>query len=366
MNFTNKIAYYFKDLSSHSPGNMMQNASIFQNTIQTYYLRINSYLKRKLGSYLPFVSFIFTLVVLICFASLPAIPAPTVKQIIITTKNDTATNTAYTNRTHVYIDPKNSTHIFTNSSQVNFIIHPKNTTHVISYGNRKDFASSIILYSALGIIFMYSALIIIRIFRILGIRSGSANLRRLRQERLQQLLRSLGRIRDEHGDSRALRSRIQLALMNRDFTGEDYEMLQALDERDAHGILGTANIGGLSPGEINQLPLRTLKSSDFQIGGIMFDATSSHSAIASTSTDTNSLINSNNINNSSHISSSVVHNTTPSHHSCSICLAPYVVNDVVRTLSCLHIFHKDCIDHWLEEHSTCPVCKSDALIPMHD
>lgn len=48
---------------------------------------------------------------------------------------------------------------------------------------------------------------------------------------------------------------------------------------------------------------------------------------------------------------------------CPICLddfTPY--NTVVRELPCLHVFHPDCIDPFLETQSSlCPLCKSSAL-----
>ena len=43
--------------------------------------------------------------------------------------------------------------------------------------------------------------------------------------------------------------------------------------------------------------------------------------------------------------------------SCSICLEEYTRGDAVRTLPCLHCFHAPCVDHWLRDHNTCPVCK---------
>ncbi|KAK9674303.1 hypothetical protein RND81_12G224600 [Saponaria officinalis] len=43
---------------------------------------------------------------------------------------------------------------------------------------------------------------------------------------------------------------------------------------------------------------------------------------------------------------------------CIICLAEYHKEDVVRILPyCGHYFHRNCIDIWLLQHCTCPVCR---------
>ena len=43
---------------------------------------------------------------------------------------------------------------------------------------------------------------------------------------------------------------------------------------------------------------------------------------------------------------------------CMVCLVEYEVDESVRTMPCLHTFHKECIDKWLlERGSTCPICK---------
>ncbi|XP_037368302.1 E3 ubiquitin-protein ligase RNF133 [Talpa occidentalis] len=51
----------------------------------------------------------------------------------------------------------------------------------------------------------------------------------------------------------------------------------------------------------------------------------------------------------------------PNGDSCVICFELYQPNDMVRILTCKHFFHKSCIDPWILEHGTCPMCKCDIL-----
>ncbi|KAK8657982.1 hypothetical protein V6N13_036198 [Hibiscus sabdariffa] len=49
---------------------------------------------------------------------------------------------------------------------------------------------------------------------------------------------------------------------------------------------------------------------------------------------------------------------------CAICLGEFDDNDVLRLLTiCCHVFHKDCVDVWLESHKTCPVCRGELDVP---
>eukprot|EP00047_Mylnosiga_fluctuans_P018396 m.70489 g.70489 ORF g.70489 m.70489 type:complete len:482 (-) comp7596_c0_seq1:135-1580(-) len=43
---------------------------------------------------------------------------------------------------------------------------------------------------------------------------------------------------------------------------------------------------------------------------------------------------------------------------CTICLDGFDVGAECRNLSCSHKYHKACIDPWLLEHGTCPLCKA--------
>ncbi|XP_018007671.1 uncharacterized protein LOC108665430 [Hyalella azteca] len=46
---------------------------------------------------------------------------------------------------------------------------------------------------------------------------------------------------------------------------------------------------------------------------------------------------------------------------CAVCLEAYTTGDAARVLPCRHEFHKACVDPWLLDHRTCPMCKMDIL-----
>ncbi|CAM9001797.1 unnamed protein product [Rhodiola kirilowii] len=53
---------------------------------------------------------------------------------------------------------------------------------------------------------------------------------------------------------------------------------------------------------------------------------------------------------------------TPESSDCSVCLTKFEEGDKIRKLKCKHIFHKDCLDRWLEqEFATCPLCRREVL-----
>nr|XP_046248604.1 E3 ubiquitin-protein ligase RNF128a [Scatophagus argus] len=53
--------------------------------------------------------------------------------------------------------------------------------------------------------------------------------------------------------------------------------------------------------------------------------------------------------------------TTSESHMCAVCIESYKAGEVVTVLTCDHIFHKACIEPWLLERRTCPMCKCDIL-----
>ncbi|XP_010273181.1 PREDICTED: RING-H2 finger protein ATL29 [Nelumbo nucifera] len=50
---------------------------------------------------------------------------------------------------------------------------------------------------------------------------------------------------------------------------------------------------------------------------------------------------------------------------CAVCLSEFEDDDTLRLLTeCNHVFHPECIDLWLGNHTTCPVCRVN-LDPSH-
>ncbi|KAK3130576.1 hypothetical protein QOZ80_6BG0495300 [Eleusine coracana subsp. coracana] len=60
------------------------------------------------------------------------------------------------------------------------------------------------------------------------------------------------------------------------------------------------------------------------------------------------------------------HNVTGGgEETCSVCLGAFEAGETVRLLPlCLHLYHVNCIDPWLDVHSTCPICRSGIDSPM--
>eukprot|EP01018_Ginkgo_biloba_P020163 Gb_40644 [translate_table: standard] len=48
---------------------------------------------------------------------------------------------------------------------------------------------------------------------------------------------------------------------------------------------------------------------------------------------------------------------------CAVCLSALERNEQIRSLvNCRHIFHKDCLDEWVDRnHNSCPICRSRLL-----
>ncbi|KAG1664700.1 hypothetical protein FOA52_006675 [Chlamydomonas sp. UWO 241] len=104
-----------------------------------------------------------------------------------------------------------------------------------------------------------------------------------------------------------------LLFSDRDFTADDYEALCRLDDK-------VENRKGANQREIDSLPTAVARGPARRGGGG-----------ASGGDD----------------------DAPPS---CSICLEDVAEGQMLRLLPCTHKFHKDCIDKWLKQRASCPVC----------
>ena len=311
--------------------------------------RLHNFLRRKLGSYLSAVTFCASIVVLTLLASLPPLPIDP-----LMSGNSHANDSVAYNRNETYfptLAPTTNIPSFTtspitsnNKTTISPTISPTNSslanaTNILMNDDSlslqgKDGSYSAIVVFMICLFFMYGFFTVVQMIRMIRyrdrmlLRSGMGGLSggfggnhpdsprtAATRAQLRHLMLQLG-VRT-HGSNSASRNnnraRLQLAMMNRDFNSEDYEMLRRLDEMedDYPSAMQPRGARGLSPRDIERLPLHQITESE----------------------------------------------TDKLSKSCTVCLAPYQVGDTVRILPCLHQFHQSCIDPWLKAHPTCPICK---------
>ncbi|CAI5712616.1 hypothetical protein KXD40_001642 [Peronospora effusa] len=100
---------------------------------------------------------------------------------------------------------------------------------------------------------------------------------------------------------------LQLLMSNRDFVGNDDERLMRRYGRRNEGA---------TPQQIQQLPTVTVTKGMLQ---------------------------------------------TSENENCIVCLRAFQVDDRVRMMPCFHRFHLECIDPWLKEKASCPICKFSTI-----
>ncbi|CAI9273601.1 unnamed protein product [Lactuca saligna] len=134
--------------------------------------------------------------------------------------------------------------------------------------------------------------------------------------------------------------RLQLALLDREFDDLDYETLRALDSDSGP----TAN--SMTEEDVNSLPLHKYKAANNNSksgSGSLSEEQGSSSA-----TSEQKKVESGGNGNGKSCEDELT---------CSVCLEQVNVGELVRSLPCLHQFHSECIDPWLRQQGTCPVCK---------
>lgn len=47
---------------------------------------------------------------------------------------------------------------------------------------------------------------------------------------------------------------------------------------------------------------------------------------------------------------------------CSVCQYDYIPGEKLRKLTCIHSFHRRCVDDWLKREKVCPNCKEEVIL----
>ena len=54
------------------------------------------------------------------------------------------------------------------------------------------------------------------------------------------------------------------------------------------------------------------------------------------------------------------------HNFCCICLQQYKIEENIVEMYCNHLFHAECIEEWLNNNPTCPICRTDVINENND
>ncbi|XP_024028090.1 E3 ubiquitin-protein ligase SDIR1 isoform X3 [Morus notabilis] len=129
--------------------------------------------------------------------------------------------------------------------------------------------------------------------------------------------------------------RLQLALLDRELDDLDYDTLRALDNDNA------TTTQSMTEEEINALPVHKYKivGQENACSSMQQPSSSSLAATEDSRKEDGKL------------------KASEDELTCSICLEQVSRGEFIRSLPCLHQFHTNCIDPWLRQQGTCPVCK---------
>ncbi|CAI5474412.1 unnamed protein product [Closterium sp. Yama58-4] len=151
---------------------------------------------------------------------------------------------------------------------------------------------------------------------------------------------------------------LQLALMHRELQASDYELLRALDADN------TPSVPAVSDVEIARLPAFPYKPKRSRSGAhkprpgpVQGAATSAAPAASDASPAANASRNP-----ISTQQGKEGDEGRSNSEQCTVCLEPFQEGEMVRLLPCLHQFHSQCIDQWLQRQANCPICKHQLVL----
>ena len=134
---------------------------------------------------------------------------------------------------------------------------------------------------------------------------------------LQVLRRRLNQQRREQGEGPLSTESLRLIFQQQDFGADDYERLWAFQNEHSNQ---NGAVRGATREEIGVCPQRIIQQDEL-----------------------------------SHLLET--NDRRHDHSHCVICLERYQVDEAVRTVPCMHSFHSACIDRWLQDTASCPICK---------
>jgi hypothetical protein len=173
--------------------------------------------------------------------------------------------------------------------------------------------------------FVMISRLLMRLFlfpRVAGTRREVTNRQRNAQNTsFRRWAQQLNRQREAEGERPLSVDALRLVLRDQMSDGTDYEGLLEFQEQSGPALDALLRSIGATDEEIERLPSRILV-----LGDDLLQA-----------------------------------NGRDGYPECAICLENFQLGGVVRTIPCFHSFHKDCIDPWLAEKASCPVCKHSAI-----
>ncbi|GAQ87029.1 RING/U-box superfamily protein [Klebsormidium nitens] len=195
--------------------------------------------------------------------------------------------------------------------------------------NSQQVSPNFLLWVGVGVFFMVTSLRMYSLWHQVQSQLGGATVFAGDQLRMSQGMQLWSLYRGPRDAFTGLR--LQLALLERDFDELDYDALRALDPDNP------PDVRAFSEAEINALPCYPYKTPPPPLPAISdpLPADPAKGVFGTQGTDPPNV----------------------DELTCSVCLENVTEGELVRTLPCLHGFHQKCVDRWLRQQATCPVCK---------
>lgn len=271
---------------------------------------IHSWLRYKLGPFFSVIVFLITLSLLMIFAIVSDSkdsPIRNFNHILLAANysGSHSNNIQYNQFDDAIFDP----HFNASSSNSTYM----NSNYTAPYGYRGRYSDGGAEIGVLTIAF-FTLLTTWGLVHTLRIMRGFNSPSMQREIALSQLLG--GNDRGNIWSDEAFQRRLRMTLMRRDFNGNDFELLQQLDDEMMNG--GRSSRGARQE-FIDRLPSHTINTDN------------------------------------------EAQRSEEDPRFCSICLGPFEDGERVRTLFCLHQFHQPCVDNWLRQNASCPICKASIL-----